>query len=741
MLSHFESEERVKSFLYRTGSVAALAVMLAGGALAQTGREASDQAIEDADVVVVTGTRTERALMDAPVALTVQDFDELNARGFTYGTDEFRGVPGVYFRRGEGDGDEFPFISIRGVTGNHGNDTFLAMVDGIPFVGPDEEVLLFEVPYAAVGRAEIVRGPVSALYGRGAIAGAVNYITRAPRENGQSVALSVGSDDFYRANFTLERTGAAGSLLASATHERFEGWRENSARTASNLFLRAETELSPQTDFTGYLNYFDRDAEVPSTIPTRPDGQLVDVAGGHSAFLGYGNPSNNLTGWMLAGRLTHRVSDDLDLTLRTQYRTYDGRADLNFYDYFEFDPANSIMGINGFDSPNQSDVFFAEATANWRAGRHSIVAGISAEHATQDERDIWYGQNGFDFACGFKFYAVLIDYSTGAVTNGDHPCFVRETRAAADTTNQFYGVFVQDEIELAARWTLTLGGRYDWFDRETRFSIVDSQPADLVAEGDAGAFSPKASLDYDYGPGLLYASYGRGFNSNFGPIWQWNPSQYDRIERPTTIDSYELGWKGEAFDGGLSWDTAIFYLEQQDRRAFVSNPDPSGPPTLATTGQQYSSRGVEASVTWRPGPDTAIMVNYTHLDPEWDTFIVDGFGGAVDLSGTTPQGVAENIVYAEINHQPADWLSLTASYEWYDDYFVTADNSVSGGAFSLLNASARIALPREGMGIDLSVTNLLDEDYVYLFGGSRTAATNATPGTPRQVRATLRAAF
>lgn len=716
-------------------------VVAAGSAFAQDTNSAEQEARDSDDVIVVTGTRLEQSLLETPVAVTVQDFDELNAEGFTYGTDEFRGVPGVFFRRGEGDGEEFPFVSIRGVTGNHGNDTFLAMVDGIPFVGPDEEVLLFQIPYPAIDRVEIVRGPVSALYGRGAIAGAVNYITRAPEDDGARVSLTVGSDGLYGVTGSFSDVGSAGSLLATGSIERFEGWRAQSERQTINFFLRGETDLSPQTTAIGYVNFFDREAEVPSAIPTMPDGTVIDVFGGTRSFLGYGDPSNELTGWMFAGRVNHRASERLEYDVRLQFRTYDGEVDLNFFDAFEFDLANNIMGVNGFRSPSDSSILFGEATATYRSGRHTLLAGVSAERASQDEQDIWTGQNGFTFACGFKFYAILIDYSTGQVLNENHPCFVTEVRSAAETTNQFFGVFVQDEIAINDRWTLTLGGRYDWFDRESVFSIVGGAPSNLVAEGNTGAFAPKASLSYDYGPGLLYISYGRGFNSNFGPIWQWEPSQYARQERPTTIDSIEIGWKGSTTNNRFVWETAVFYLEQEDRRAFVSNPDPMGPPTLATTGQLYSSRGVEASLRWNITDQTSAMINYTYLDPEWEEFVVSSFGGPIDLSGTTPQGVAENIVYAEINHAPTDWLALTASYEWYDDYFVTADNSVRGGAFSLLNASARIELPIDNVGIDVSVTNLLDEEYFYLLGGSRTASTLATPGTPRQFRATLRAVF
>ncbi|WP_169336760.1 TonB-dependent receptor [Woodsholea maritima] len=731
----------MRQFFMRSASIGILLSGLTGGAFAQAASPETAQHTDPEDIIVVTGTRLEQSLLEAPVAISVQDFDTLNARGFSYGTDEFRGVPGVFFRRGEGDGEEFPFISIRGVTGNHGNDTFLAMIDGIPFVGPDEEVLLYALPYAAIDRVEIVRGPVSALYGRGAIAGAVNYITTSPQEDETQIAATVGSDGLYRLNASRAIVGENSHLLASLSAETFEGWRDNSQRDTFNVFLRAQTQLSPRTTLTGYLNYFDRQADIPSTLPTLSDGTVLQVKGGARSFLGYGTPRNEMSGIIGAATVNYQASDALSFDVRAQIRHYDGEVNLNFYDYFELDADNSIMGVNGFKSPNDALVLFAEATATYRSGTHTLIAGLSAERATLDERDTWSGQNGFDFACGFKFYAILIDYSTGDVTNADHPCFINDVRSAAETTNQFYGIFLQDEIKLSPRWTLTLGGRYDWFDRETDFSIVGSAPSDLVATGSTGAFAPKATLAYDYGPGLIYASYGRGFNSNFGPVWQWEPSQYVREERPTTIDSVELGWKGESANGRLIWEAAVFYLEQKDRRTFVDNPDPSGPPNIATTGQLYSSRGLEASLRWNVSDKTSTLINYTYLDPQWDEFTLTSYGNTIDFSGKTPQGVAQNIIYAEVTHQATDWLNLTASYEGYDDYFVTADNSVSGGAFNLLNASARLELPVEGLGLDLSLTNLLDEDYYYLFGGSRTAATNATPGTPRQIRATLRARF
>ena len=167
-------------------------------------------------------------------------------------------------------------------------------------------------------------------------------------------------------------------------------------------------------------------------------------------------------------------------------------------------------------------------------------------------------------------------------------------------------------------------------------------------------------------------------------------------------------------------------------------------PRLATTGQEYSSRGFEGSVTFRPTERASLLFNYTYLDPEWDELIIAGSFGAPDqdFSGVTPQGVPENIFYAEASYEFMPWLIGRASYEWYDDYFVDLSNSVKAGQFDLVNVSASIEPPSlKNISIDLSVTNLLDEEYFYFFAGSRTAVTNVSPGVPRQARITVRVKF
>ncbi len=718
--------------------------------LANANEPRDEGKVSDIERIVVTATRTEQMLLEVPAAVAVQDMEELRQKGFTYGTDEFRGVPGVFFRRGEGDAEEFPFISIRGSTGNHGNDTFLALVDGIPFVGPDEEVLLFEVPYPIVNQIEIVRGPVSALYGRGAIGGAVNYQTRSPTGNTTEFSLTAGQDGYYRGQALLEREFEQGTgVLASISYEDFDGWRENGARDSTSAFVKTVSRIGEKSILTTWLSYFERNAEVPSVIPTLADGTVVDVVGGTESFLGQRPTRNNVDGWIGALRFEQELAQDVDYQFTFQARQFDSDVRLNFYDFFEFNSDNNTMGVNGFASENEASVYFAEAIINWERGQHNIVAGLSTERTTLDEEDRWSGELDpfFSGECGFRFYAILIDYSTGEVINDqpDNICFVREQlRTAAETTNQFYGAFIQDELSLTDRLTLTLGARFDAFERDIDFSVIGTVPANQSASGDADSVSPKASISYELASGVVYASYGRGFNSNFGPVFQWEPDRYERNEAPTNIDSYELGWKGQTDNKQITWETALFYLEQTDRRIFVANPDPEGPPSLATTGQEYSSRGIEAALSYHPTQATQILANYTFLDPEWDELIIQGSFGAPDsdFSGTTPQGVPKHIFYSEISHEFTNSFRTSLSYEWYGDYFVDLSNSVRTGQYDLVNLSATWLAKSDGnLAVDFSVTNLLDEDYFFFFAGSRTAVTNVTPGVPRQVRIGLRMKF
>lgn len=423
------------------------------------------------DEIVVTATRTEQALLKTPASVTVRDMDELRRDGFTVGSDEFRGVPGVFFRRGEGDADEFPFVSFRGSIGTEGS---LSLIDGIPLVGLYEETQLNEIPYDAVERIEIVKGPVSALYGRGGLYGSTNYFTRSVEDDSLSARVSVGSDRFRRGDFTLTRTiGDGHGVLLSASHEDSEGWREQGERKISNVFGKASFELSPNTALTAYVNFNDRLTELSNGRALDTSGQIVPFDGGDEEFLGFGSPFNDTQNAMAVARLTHAFSDALSVTGTVAYRDIKRDVFLNFFDPFGTDLQRGVIGYNGFRGDTRQRVGFAETTMSWTPEGHEIIAGISVEQSRINEFIRWSGQNGFTPECGFTFYLVEVDAQTGRVLNRNNPCFVVDDPLTSSRfQNDYWGAFVQDRMTIGDRFALTLGARFDSFRRRATFFAI-----------------------------------------------------------------------------------------------------------------------------------------------------------------------------------------------------------------------------------------------------------------------------
>lgn len=636
-------------------------------------------------------------------------------------------------------------MSFRGSLGTEGS---LSLIDGVPIVGLYEETQLNEIPYDAIERIEIVKGPVSALYGRGALYGATNYITKSPRSDAISVALTGGSDDFYRGEVTLSRRlGDNGGILLSGSYEDYGGWREQGGRKIWNIFGKADFDLGDKTTLTAFANYNDRLSELPNGIPLDANGELLPFQGGRSGFIGFGEPFNDSRNAMGGLKLEHRATDALTFTLSAQARRIKRDVFLNFFDPFGADLSRNVVGYNGFRGSTTQKVGFLEGTVNWRVGSHNIIAGISGERSKIREDIRWTGQNGFTPECGFTFFLVEVDARTGAVLNRNHPCFVVDSPLTQDRfTNSFWGAFIQDEISLSDRFVLTLGGRYDSFRRKATYLPIAGVTDGGELTGKADAFSPKATLSYRPDWGQIYFAYGRGFNSNFGATFEWDPVQYARPEtRPTTIDSYEIGVKGRALDDALRFEAAIYYTRQKNRRQIIPNPaaetDFTAPFNLVTFGDLYESKGAEVSLDIRPRDGTSFRIAYSYIDPEWKDYVLQTFAGPVDLSGTTPTGAPQHIVYIQGDQRITSWLTARAIFEFYDDYFYTADNRFRDGGHELLTLGARIQPESwNNVSLDLTLTNALSEKYESYFG-TRNRPTYAVPGPPRQFRATLKANF
>lgn len=147
--------------------------------------------------IVVTASRKAQPITEAPAAVTVVSAEEIRQSGAMTVPDVLRMVSGVDVMTITARDQQ---VGIRGVNGPI-NNKLLVLIDGrtvyIDFAG-DVPWNLFPVSLEEIERIEVIKSPISTLYGANAFSGVVNIITRTPREiDGTQVSVTVGSRETY----------------------------------------------------------------------------------------------------------------------------------------------------------------------------------------------------------------------------------------------------------------------------------------------------------------------------------------------------------------------------------------------------------------------------------------------------------------------------------------------------------------------------------------------------------------
>jgi vitamin B12 transporter len=124
--------------------------------------------------LVVTATRLETPIADAPGSITVLDGESMRSRGQRFLVDALRTVPGLAIAQSAGPG-ALTSVFIRGGE----SDYVQVLVDGVQVNDPGGSFNWAHLRTEDVERVEIVRGPASVLYGSDAVSGVVQIFTRA----------------------------------------------------------------------------------------------------------------------------------------------------------------------------------------------------------------------------------------------------------------------------------------------------------------------------------------------------------------------------------------------------------------------------------------------------------------------------------------------------------------------------------------------------------------------------------
>ncbi len=163
--------------------------------------------------VVVTASGFEQMIADAPATITVIPKEELEGKAYRNITDALQDVPGVSIEGGAGGKLENTQVNIRGL----GESYVLFLVDGKPLGSSSEAYyngfgggaqVNWLPPLSAIERIEVIRGPMSSLYGSSALGGVINVITKKV-------------SDTWTGSFTVDTTLQAHSYAGNSYQGRY----------------------------------------------------------------------------------------------------------------------------------------------------------------------------------------------------------------------------------------------------------------------------------------------------------------------------------------------------------------------------------------------------------------------------------------------------------------------------------------------------------------------------------------
>ncbi len=544
-----------------------------------------------------TATKLALSLRETPQSVSVITRQRMDDQSMVSLEEVLKATPGISLTK---DGPQRSAFYSRGFLIEN------LMTDGLP--GEMAHYLTREMnsspDLAIYDRVEVVRGSTGIMQGSGTPSAAINMVRKRPTADPHlSITAGAGSWDNYRsevdASNALNEAGTLRGRVVTAyqTKNSFQDIADNER---SVLYVVGEADLADTTTLT--LGISDQNSNSTSSwggLPVAKDGS--DLGFSRSTYLGsdweYWDQDNTT----LFTRLEHRFDNDWKLLLAASRSWSDMKMHgtiverIYWVDENQFGQYEAVYDYK--DRQNSYDAYLSGPFELF-SRTHELVIG-SSQRELIFEGIGNYRDNEIDMD--------LFGWDPHALAKG----YLDTRYWQQERSSRQKSAYVTTRLNLSDDLKFMVGSRLDWFDYDatTRNGTRSTESSYKVTRN----ITRYAGLTYDLDSHhSAYASY----TDIFKP--QSEQDAAGQGLKPIVGKNYEIGIKGEYFDGALNASAAIFRIDQENRAQSLDRNQCSDlVPTCYATSGVVRSEGIELEINGSPLPGWQIGAGYTFAEAKY----------------------------------------------------------------------------------------------------------------------------
>ncbi len=563
-------------------------------------------------------------------------------------------------------------------------------------------------------RVEILKGATGLLTGAGGPGGTINMVRKKPTSEFKGyVDLGAGSWDNYRSEIDvsgpLTETGNVRGRAVAAYQDK-HSFLDHYQRQTNVYYGILEFDLAPDTLLTVGGDYQDSDPQGSSWSGS---ASLFDSAGNRISTPRSFNNGAKYSKWKQYTRtafatLEHTFDNGWVGKAQYNHQINGYKAPLSALQSPNAETGKAPLLTRTYNGETTSDTGDLYATGPFSLfGReHELVVGTSVS------RSRWLGSD-YTNATNYENSHDYFNWDGDALKPDRGP----RTKKNDELTRQSAS-YITGRFSLADDLHLILGTRVNNYEVSGTSQVKDT-----------GKVVPYAGITYDLNDNFsAYAS--------FTEIYLPQDDYRDRNDKPLEPDegkNYEIGLKGEFFDGRLNSSLAYFEVHEKNRPIDDTDYIPDSHPGLdyASKGTEAKTKGYEAEISGELAPGWQLQAGYTHK------IIRDKQGEK--LSTWEPEDQV-NIYTSYKLTGPLDKLTLGTGVRWQgtgwkllNNYAKGTEENFSQDPLWIVDAMARYQVT-ENVSATLNVNNIFDKKYYTNIGFYN----SAYYGDPRNVMLSTR---